>query len=290
MLDTPMTFDERLAYATARGISRDDLPASAPSFERRLDLAGNYNFRDAGGYRVSDGRVMRRGVIFRSDHLASLTDDDVATVAMLRLRRIHDFRLAGERERQPSRLPVGPHAAEIVLLGTADFSSLDESVIDVIRDILAGTRPLPEPDFWEGNYLDMVQASQRMLVGYLRSIAQPDALPALHHCTGGKDRTGVSTALLHRILGVDNDDIMDDFLLTNLYRTPYRVDDLREGFSARGISVTDALPILGVSRRPLQGVLAYWDAGGGARAYAVEGGATSAELNRLSDALLTSAD
>ncbi len=285
-----MNFDERLAYALARGIARDDLPGRAPSFERRLALAGNYNFRDAGGYRVGDGRVMRKGVIFRSDHLAMLTDDDVAAVTALGLRRVHDFRLVAERERQPSRLPAGPDAAEIVLLGTADFSSLDESVIDVIRDILAGTRPLPEPDFWEGNYLDMVQASQRMLVGYLRSIAQPDALPSLHHCTGGKDRTGVSTALLHRILGVGDDDIMDDFLLTNLYRTPYRVDDLREGFASRGVSVTDALPILGVSRQPLEGVLAYWDAGGGARAYALDGGATDAELNRLSDALLTPGD
>lgn len=285
-----MDFEERLAYAIARGISRDDLPGRAPSFERRVPLAGNYNFRDAGGYAVGDGRVMRRGVIFRSDHLAALTDDDVATVAALRLRRVHDFRLAGERERQPSRLPVGPDGAEIVLLGTADFSSLDESVIDVIRDVLAGTRPLPEPDFWEGNYLDMVQMSQRMLVGYLRSIAQPDALPALHHCTGGKDRTGVSTALLHRILGVSDDDIMDDFLLTNLYRTAHRVDDLRDGFASRGLSVTDALPILGVSRQPLTAVLAHWDAGGGARAYALDGGATEAELNRISDALLIPGD
>jgi protein-tyrosine phosphatase len=285
-----MNFDERLAYALARGISRDDLPGRAPSFERRLALAGNYNFRDAGGYRVGDGRVMRRDVIFRSDHLADLTDNDVATVAALGLRRVHDFRLAGERERQPSRLPTGRDAAEIVLLGTADFSSLDESVMNVIRDILAGTRPLPEPDFWDGNYLDMVQASQRMLVGYLRGIAEPGALPALHHCTGGKDRTGVSTALLHRILGVSDDDIMDDFLLTNVYRTPYRVDDLREGFTARGISVIDALPILGVSRQPLHGVLAYWDEGGGARAYALDGGATEVELDQLSDALLTSAN
>lgn len=285
-----MNFDERLAYATARGISRDDLPRRAPSFERRVALDGNYNFRDAGGYGVSDGRLMRRGVIFRSDHLATLTDDDVATVAALGLRRVHDFRLTAERERQPSRLPAGPDAPEIVLLGTADFSSLDESVIDVIRDILAGTRPLPEADFWEGNYLDMVQTSPRMLVGYLRSIAETGALPALHHCTGGKDRTGVSTALLHRILGVSDDDIMDDFLLTNLYRTAYRVEDLRAGFSARGISVTDALPILGVSREPLNAVLAHWDAGGGASAYALDGGATVAELHRISDALLTSGD
>lgn len=282
-----MDFDERVAFALSRGLPRTDLPTGAPTFERRIDLVGNYNFRDAGGYPMADGRIMARGLIFRSDHLADLTESDVATLGSLGLRRVHDFRLASERERQPSRLPNGADAPSIVLLGTADFSSLDESVIDVIRDILAGKRPIPDPDFWEHNYLNMVTTSQRMLVGYIRSIAQPGALPALHHCTGGKDRTGVSTALLHGILGLSTEDVLDDFLLTNLYRTVHRVDDLRAGFAARGVSVLDALPILGVSREPLARVLAYWDTGGGPRAYAIDGGATEAELRRLTETLLT---
>ncbi len=281
-----MLYDERLAFALSQGLPRIDLPSRTPPFERLVELTGNYNFRDAGGYPTSDGRVMRRAMVFRSDHLADLSEADVARLSALGLRRVHDFRLASERERQPSRLPIGDGAPGIVLLGTSDFSSLDESVIDVIRDIIAGTRPLPAPDFWEHNYIDMITTSQRMIVGYIRSIAEPGALPALHHCTGGKDRTGVSTALLHRILGVSVEDTLDDFLLTNVYRTAHRVDDLRAGFAARGVSVLDALPILGVSREPLVRVLAHWDAGGGPRAYALDGGATKNELDRLADVLL----
>ena len=284
-----MNFDERIAFAMSRGIPRVDLPTRAPTFDRLVALTGNYNFRDAGGYPTRDGRTMRQGLLYRSDHLADLTDSDRARVASLGLRRVHDFRLQSERERQPSRLPTTADradAAETVVLGTPDLSSIDESVIDVIRDVLAGTRQLPDPDFWEHNYLDMITTSQRMLVGYIRSIAEPGALPALHHCTGGKDRTGLATALLHGILGVSDEDALDDFLLTNLYRTAHRVDDLRDGFAARNMSIADALPILGVSREPLARVLAHWETGGGVRAYATDGGATDAELNCLIETLL----
>jgi Tyrosine phosphatase family len=282
----PVIFDDLLTRALVAGLRREDLPSQEPSFQRLVSLDGNHNFRDAGGYGVADGRTMRRGLVFRSDHLADLTDADLATIRALGLRTVHDFRLETERERQPSRLPNGAAAPEVVLLGTSDFSSLDVTVIDVIRDMLAGLRPLPASDFWETNYLDMVQTSAPMLVGFIRSIADDGRLPSLHHCTGGKDRTGLSTALLHRILGVSDDDIADDFLATNLYRTPLRVAALRDELATRGINVIDALPVLGVARRPLDVVLTYWDNGGGARAYALEHGATEAELNRLADVLL----
>jgi protein-tyrosine phosphatase len=279
-------FDELITRALACGLRRNDLPVSGPIFERLVVLDGNHNFRDAGGYPAGDGRSMRRGLVFRSDHLADLTEADLNTIAALGIRTVHDFRLEAERERQPSRLPLGPNEPLVVLLGTSDFSSLEVAVIDVIRDMLTGLRPLPPAEFWETNYLDMVATSALMLVGFLRSIAGADRLPSLHHCTGGKDRTGISTALLHRILGVGDADIADDFLATNLYRTPMRVAALRDGFGARGIDVVDALPILGVTRRPLERVLAFWDDGGGARAYALDHGATETELRRLADVLL----
>lgn len=278
------TFDELRSFALGQGIDAADLPSRPPAFERRLVLDGNFNFRDAGGYVGLDGRTMPRGVIFRSDHLAELTDADLASIERLGLRVAHDFRIDSERERQPSRT-IG-RIPRTIELATADLSSTDETVIDVVRDMLAGLRPLPEADFWETNYLDMLEAAHRMLVAYVRSVSDESNVPALHHCTGGKDRTGISTALLHRLLGVSDDDIVDDFLLTNLYRTPYRVEALREGFLARGIDPLSAIPILGVTRRPIERVLETWDATGGAEAYALAGGLTVAELDQLRTHLL----
>ena len=281
------SFDERLALAMSEGIARDDLPSRAPTFEPLVGLSGNYNFRDAGGYSTRSGRTMRRGLVFRSDHLADLTDGDVDIVAGLGIRTVYDFRLESERIRQPSRLPLGDEAPDVVLLGTSDFNAVDESVIDVIRDMLAGLRPLPSADFWEHNYLDMLNVAQLMLVGYVRSVAAIDRLPSVHHCTGGKDRTGLATALLHRLLGVSDADIVDDFLRTNLYRTPSRAAALRPGLAEKGIDVADALGVLGVTRASMVGVLNRWDGGGGAEAYALDGGLTGAELQRVRDNLLS---
>lgn len=278
-------FAELLSFALSRGVPRADLPATAPTFDRLVHLDGNHNFRDAGGYNGAEGRQMPRHMVFRSDHLADLTDMDRRRVSELGLRVVHDFRLPSERLRQPSHL-VTSSDAPVVLLATSDASGIDATVVDVIRDMLAGLRPLPDATFWEHHYLEMIEVAQSMLVGFLRSIATPGRLPSLHHCTGGKDRTGISTALLHRLVGVSDADIMDDFLLTNLYRTPLRVDALRADMTKKGIDVVKAIPILGVTREPLLKVLRHWDANGGAEAYALDGGATPAELAYLRATLL----
>ena len=275
------SFARRIAFAVERGIARVDLPVRPPTFDRLVALDGNHNFRDCGGYPAGAGRTMRRGLVYRSDHLADLGDEDLATISALGLRVVHDFRLDSELERQPSRLPTGTGAPTVMRLGTSDIATIDESVIDVIREMMNGTRPLPDASFWQDNYLDMLSAGHRMLVGFIRSVATPEHQPSLHHCTGGKDRTGLSTALLHRLLGMSDDDIIDDFLLTNLYRTPYRVDALREGMAANGINVIDAIPVLGVGRTPIERVLQFWDANSGAEAYALDGGATPSELASL---------
>ena len=279
-------FAELLSFALSQGVPRADLPATAPTVDRLVHLDGNSNFRDAGGYTGAEGRQLRRQMVFRSDHLADLTDIDLRRVSELGLRVVHDFRLSSERLRQPSRLAMSTNAPVVVHLATSDVVGIDATVVDVIRDMLAGLRPLPEATFWETHYLEMIDLGQPMLVGFIRSIATPGRLPSLHHCTGGKDRTGISTALLHRLLGVSDADILDDFLLTNLYRTPLRVDALRADMTKRGIDVVKAIPILGVTREPLLKVLRHWDANGGAEAYALDGGATPAELAYLRAALL----
>ena len=76
-----------------------ELPASAREAARRLPLDGAHNFRDLGGYATSDGRTLRWGVLYRSDALADLSDDDLAYLGRLGLRRVVDFRSPLERER-----------------------------------------------------------------------------------------------------------------------------------------------------------------------------------------------
>lgn len=285
MRSSPTVSPEELRqFALDQGIADVDLPRPG-IVDRRVRLEGAYNFRDIGGLLGAQGRRIRAGLVYRSDHLHELTDADLAIISALGLRAIHDFRLDSEVERQPSKLPIDP-PIEVIRCPTGDVAG-DASMVDIVRDILAGKRPVPPADFWDENYLLMLTHGQPMFATVVASLAGADRLPAMYHCTGGKDRTGLSTALLLELLGVDDDDIADDFLLTNLYRTPYRVEALRSGLEANGVDVSSTVPIIGVCRSALlRARAALRTTYGGAEQYLVGGGLDPAMPQRLRDLLL----
>jgi protein-tyrosine phosphatase len=190
------------------------IPAELPRAERdalrRLPVAGAANLRDLGGYVTRDGRTLRWGVLYRSDALADLTDEDVAYLARLKLHRVVDFRSAAERERDPDRLPDGVTAVWQPIAG----AGLDPGEL---RDrLMAG-------EVSAGQAAEWLVAGNRAFVGefrevyarFVRELADPANLPELFHCTAGKDRTGYAAALVLLALDVPRDTAMRDYLLTN---------------------------------------------------------------------------
>ena len=267
-----------MGYALEMGIAETDLPRELPEATRRVPLEGAYNFRETGGYPTLDHRWVRSGLVFRTDHLNELTDPDLDTLETIGIRSVYDFRLNNEVERQPSRLP---DALTPVQLGFADLG-IDGAIIDVVRDMLSGKAPLPEANFWDENYLSLLDLVRPMFVELFKALANPATLPAVFHCTGGKDRTGLANAMLLSVLGVDQAVVIDDFLLTNLYRTPFRIASLAPGLRAAGVDVSAAVPIIGVCRSALMAALAHLETRyGGVEAYLVDGGLTFDDLSRL---------
>lgn len=175
---------------------------------RHLNLAGASNFRDLGGYRTRDGRTLRWRQIFRSNHLADLTDQDIGVVRGLGVRSAFDFRGVAER--------AG------ALCGMADITvhslPVEPTVMATLRQI-AGNRQLSEADAIDAmrsSYRGYVQdntARYRTLFAHLLE----DRAPLVIHCTAGKDRTGFACALILHALGVPDDVIADDYLLTNQF-------------------------------------------------------------------------
>ena len=250
----------------------------------RIEFAGAHNFRDIGGYLGSDGRSVRRGLVFRSDNLNTLTDDDLVRLGEVGLSVVYDFRIDSERSRQPSRLP--DPAPEVVVLATGD-AGVDEATVNIVMDALAGKRPFPPPEFWEENYENMVDQARPMFVQLISGLAD-GRLPAMFHCTAGKDRTGIATALLHRLIGVADRDIYDDFLLTNTYRVPARLAALRPQLQAIGVSDEEAFPVVGVKSGALERALTKIDrTWGGAEAYLIDGGLARDAPERLRALLLS---
>jgi len=186
---------------------------------RHLNLAGASNFRDLGGYPAGDGRNVRWRRIFRSNHLGHLTEDDVKVVRGLGVRSAFDFRGTEERtaaacviqEIAVHSLPIEPTvvAALRAKLQARALSSGD--ALEIMRDSYRG-------------YVRLNTHSFRELFAHLLD----DTAPLVIHCTAGKDRTGFACALILHALGVPDQVISEDYLLTNQFyrRDPNSAPDL----------------------------------------------------------------
>ena len=179
-------------------------------FERTLPLSAVHNFRDYGGYPVAGGGRVKRGLLWRSGHMAEASEADLGAIDDLELAYVFDLRGPRERESMPSlRGPAfaaevvafdgesGSLAPHLAAAGEA-FSAADaHAVMEKVYAALPDRVPL-------------VTMIQRFFDAQLRGEGA-----SLIHCHAGKDRTGMAVALLHEALGVHPDDAMADFLLTN---------------------------------------------------------------------------
>mgnify|MGYP001815820149 FL=1 len=177
------------------------------------------NVRDAGGLSTADGTRVRTGQLYRSVALDEASGDDLRLLASLGLRTVFDLRTTMEQERKPDRLPQGARHLSVDLLadsGEADPAELFALMQDPVR-ASAELRDGGTHRFYVATYHDLVRLpSARAGYGrFLHTLADPDARPALVHCTTGKDRTGWAVALLLLFLGVPVADVMDEYLLSD---------------------------------------------------------------------------
>ncbi len=218
--------------------------------ERLVPLHGTRNFRDVGGYRCTGGRV-RWGRVFRSDGLNRLTDRDRAYLRELGLCLVCDLRGVGEAEAEPSQLPAtGVERRHIPIEPTVgDGPSMD----DLIR---AGqVDSLGVADVVEF-YMEALLDDPPALAAAIGALANASGRGStVVHCTAGKDRTGVVVALLLSELGVSDEDLVFDYELTNRYRTPGRLEELRSELEPQGIDVDRYRPYFVPSGEVLVGTL-----------------------------------
>jgi len=179
---------------------------NAPMSERMLRLQGAPNFRDLGGYPGRDGRPLRWRRLFRSDHLAHLTAEDLTRLQPLQIARAFDFRGIAERAAAPYELP-----------GVMQYSlAIEPTVVQRMND-LAAAGMLSAPavtELMHELYRALVNDRADRFAELFEHLLQSDA-PAVLHCTAGKDRTGIAAALVLLALGVPRDVVQQDYLLTN---------------------------------------------------------------------------
>jgi protein-tyrosine phosphatase len=175
------------------------------------------NFRDLGGHTTRDGRRLRHGRLYRSGHLGHCSDADVALLDALGLRVVFDFRTRDDIEKDGAdRLPEGTEHRRLPMPDPA----ANEDIRRLIRE--AGPDGL-ERLFGNGGAERMMIRSAAKLVSerrapyarFLEELAQPDSCPALFHCSAGKDRAGWAGSVVLLALGVDEEQVVEQYLLSN---------------------------------------------------------------------------
>lgn len=254
--------------------------------DRLVPLAGTLNFRDLGGYVGRDGRTVRWGLVFRSDAMHELTDGDRATLKELGLAAIYDLRKAHEREKQPTALPDDHGHRDVHLAVDDDPDSANAP--DIIDQIMDGTLPEADDGYMADIYAQILLKGAEVFGRLLTHLTDDDGLPAVFHCAAGKDRTGIAAALLLSVVGVDDATILDDYELTNIFRSNRRIEVLRPTLEAAGIDVEKVRPFLSARRPVMEATLRHLhDDHGGVESYLLGPANMQPEtLDRLRDLLL----
>jgi protein-tyrosine phosphatase len=184
---------------------------------RQVKLEGQDNFRDLGGYRTTDGRTVKWGLIYRTGQLSKLTDADLARLAALKIRTVVDLRGPAEIERGKDRVPEGVRDVNY---------PIDVNTLPKVEEP-APSKPAAPPNM-------MLQATKSIMLNktdvyasLIRELAAPQNRPLVFHCTAGKDRAGVGAALILTMLGVPWETVREDYLLSNVYRKEENEKDLK---------------------------------------------------------------
>ncbi|MDR0982308.1 MAG: tyrosine-protein phosphatase [Culturomica sp.] len=175
--------------------------------ERELPMSGGFNFRDIGGYPTTDGKYVKWGKFIRSGNLNSLNRTDLIYLSSIPITTVADFRGQEEITSNPDNYPSSVKYNYHFNIPKPDFASLD----------LPNLTPQMAIEIMKGINVKFVTDSA-CIVRYREffNILQDESkTPVIFHCSGGKDRIGMASALILLALGVDEETVIGDYMLSN---------------------------------------------------------------------------
>lgn len=248
--------------------------------ERHVPLEGAYNFRDLGGYRTQEGQYICWGKLFRADELSELTDADLDYLRAMDISTIIDLRSPIEMRGKENRLPPG-----VVYRHMRIYKK--EPIRRYLLDILFRRHKLSQA--MGASYPMMAEENAEAFGAVLRRFADPKNLPAIFHCSAGKDRTGIITAYLYAFLGVPDETIIADYSLSNLGFDHYFTEFIASGRIARsGIPPDEFRALFMVDPAWMENLLTYIGTNyGSMQNYLIQkAGLDQTTLNRIRENML----
>ena len=188
-----------------------DSPSSGlMSYRRLLPLEGGSNFRDMGGYPTVDGRTVKRGLLFRSGAMTGLTQEDQNYLEQFGFAAVMDLRSSEEIDLYPNHWASN---------ADVDYLSVPYSILELMAQVAEESESLADTQDYSAMYLTMTDMLKPQLKTYFDALLN-EQTPMVVNCSAGQDRTGVTSALLLSVLGVDEDLVIEDYLLSTDFRRP----------------------------------------------------------------------
>ncbi|MDR5699048.1 tyrosine-protein phosphatase [Agromyces aerolatus] len=236
----------------------------------RIPVPGTYNFRDVGGLPAATGLV-RSGVLYRSDGLQRLGEGGRAALAELGVGIVIDLRDDTEARFMPD-----------------DLDGLD---VEVLRlPVFEGSGASHGPNVTlDALYERIVTQHANVVVSAIREISTAGDRAVVVHCTAGKDRTGIVTALTLLAVGVDRDDVVADYARTEANLAGEWLEEMVAMVGRFGVPDGPELRVLmgGSPPEALEHVIALVEREhGSAREYLLASGLTLEELATLEHLLV----
>ena len=230
-----------LAVCVMTGVCLAEIAPEAQS----LGLTGVGNARELGGYVCADGRVVRHGVFLRTASLANATEEDIRILKEdYHLCVVLDLRMTDEVESVPDPEIEGVKNLHLGILDEAAREAKKKTVTaeDVkgldMNNTVDRLRLITRKGFISDQMYIELLSGEPGKAGYARMFRELLALPEggslLFHCTQGKDRTGCAAMLILSALGVDEETVMADFLLTNTFNAAL-IERERKMLTAQGV-------------------------------------------------------
>jgi protein-tyrosine phosphatase len=214
--------------------------------DRFLPLEGATNFRDIGGYPAADGKRTRWGLVYRSGALHRLSPQGLGAFARLGVKAVFDLR--GDAERAGAPDPVR----------SVHLPVLDELAVNEGVRLLVARNAAEAEEAMSRIYWGMLERRAQVFGRLLGELSRHENLPAVVHCAGGKDRTGIAVALLLSALGAPREVVLEDYCLSN--QVALREEEaMGRALSAAGAPIEVASVVLGAPPGPLARALEELD-------------------------------
>ena len=215
---------------------------STMGYRRILPMDGARNFRDLGGYAAADGKILRWGRIYRSSALNELTQHDHDLIRGIGVHTVIDLRTAGELVKEPDLLPQDMDIRYLhVDIENSITQATGRDPIQSLRELVMN--PDKKDALMGRFYTEMFLLGSSLFAKIFEALLEERGAPLIFHCKAGKDRAGAVAALILLALGVDEQTVIEDYMVSGIvWQTDDReTEKLAELFGIPTASLKDLM-------------------------------------------------